>query len=542
MWWFRLRQVSALSLCAVSCTCHSLTHESSAQQPTFCTGSGHELAASVCTVPALALCDSLAFSASHPRLTQQPPPITRPSSTAMSYRELRDFTEHMKTLGYPTAVSHASFRQPNFPLVASCLLFLLRRYDPTLITADDISTQQARITFIQSITQLLWSKCNVKLSMKQLYRADGYAVKEMLKLSAVLYAAMAANTGAATGGGPSGASTSPLAGDGASGVPASLDAFKAAKSLATALIDTADRLSELLGKEGSVRTARDTAITFVDQLNETTSTGSASNSSNNNVERHIKRQLQLIADNTAELKALTTATTTDVDKQRTKWERKVQERDRLTKRWQALRRVKPAFMEEYEREEKELRLLYSVYVERVRNVRWLEDEMRGMREEEEEERKERERQRAKVQKRMKEEERRMLRGEGDDDDGSGEEDEEDEGEDDDDEDDGGDRDEKRVYERKDRAGEDDEDDDEEGEGEEDDEEDIDGLDSEDEHKRPTRRPPQKQPANTAIMKGRDSRAPGGAAAASAKGKAGGHKDVDMGSDSDGSAMGDDDYF
>jgi len=459
----------------------------------------------------------------------------------MSYRELRDFTEHMKTLGYSTGLSHASFRQPNFPLVASCLLFLLRRYDPTLITADDISTQQARITFIQSITQLLWSKCNVKLSMKQLYRADGYAVKEMLKLSAVLYAAMAANSASAATGTAAAASTSPLAADGASGAPTSLDTFKAAKSLATALIDTADRLSELLGREATVRVARDTAIAFVDQLNETTGTASSSsNSSSNNVERHIKRQLQLIADNTAELKALTATTTADVDKQKLKFERKLQERDRLTKRWQALRRVKPAFMEEYEREEKELRGLYGVYVERVRNVRWLEGEMREMREAEEEERKERERQRVKVQKRMKEEERRMLRGEGDDDDeGSGEEDEEDEEEDEDD-----DRDEKRMYERKDRAGDEDEDEEEDGEGEgdEDEEEDEDELDSENEHKRPARRPPQKQPANAAIMRGRDNKGGGGGAGGGKGGRQASHNDMDMGSESDGSAMGDDDYF
>ena len=466
----------------------------------------------------------------------------------MSYRELRDFTEHMKTLGYPSSLSHASFRQPNFPLVASCLLFLLRRYDPTLITADDISTQQARVTFIQSITQLLWSKCNVKLSMKQLYRADGYAVKEMLKLSAVLYAAMAANTASAVSGTTAAASTSPLAGDAASGVPASLDAFKAARSLATMLIDTADRLSELLGKEGSVRVARDTAIAFVDQLNETSSgsTASSSNSSSNNVERHIKRQLQLIADNTSELKQLTTATTSDVDKQRTKLERKSQERDRLTKRWQALRRVKPAFMEEYEREEKELRLLYGVYVERVRNVRWLEDEMREMRLEEEEERKERERQRAKLQKRMKEEERRMLRGEGeeDEDDGSGEDDEEDDDEEEDDEE-ADERDEKRMYERKDRAGDEDDEDEDDEEGEGDEEEDEDELDSENEHKRPARRPPQKQPASAAIMKGRDSRGGGGGGAGGGgggKGRAVSKADMELGSESDGSAMGDDDYF
>ena len=39
----------------------------------------------------------------------------------MSFRELRDFTEVMRFLGYPRIVSVENFRTPNFALVADAL-------------------------------------------------------------------------------------------------------------------------------------------------------------------------------------------------------------------------------------------------------------------------------------------------------------------------------------------------------------------------------------------------------------------------------------
>lgn len=42
---------------------------------------------------------------------------------------LAGFCEIMRYLGYPRLISMENFREPNFPLVADCLEWLVRRYD-----------------------------------------------------------------------------------------------------------------------------------------------------------------------------------------------------------------------------------------------------------------------------------------------------------------------------------------------------------------------------------------------------------------------------
>ena len=48
----------------------------------------------------------------------------------MSYRDMRNFTEMMRALGYPRLISMENFRQPNFSLVAEILAWLVKQYDP----------------------------------------------------------------------------------------------------------------------------------------------------------------------------------------------------------------------------------------------------------------------------------------------------------------------------------------------------------------------------------------------------------------------------
>jgi clusterin-associated protein 1 len=59
----------------------------------------------------------------------------------MSYRELRNFIEIMRCIGYSRIISIESFRNPNFELVADILLWLAERYDPNLDIDDDIETE-----------------------------------------------------------------------------------------------------------------------------------------------------------------------------------------------------------------------------------------------------------------------------------------------------------------------------------------------------------------------------------------------------------------
>ncbi|KAH6942621.1 hypothetical protein HPB50_008458 [Hyalomma asiaticum] len=113
----------------------------------------------------------------------------------MSYRELRNFTEMTRALGYPRLISLENFRTPNFPLVAEILRWLINRYDPDIEVPPDIDTEQDRVIFIKSIAHTMATKAHLKLNTRKLYMADGYAVKELLKITALLYDAMRAKTG-----------------------------------------------------------------------------------------------------------------------------------------------------------------------------------------------------------------------------------------------------------------------------------------------------------------------------------------------------------
>ncbi|XP_068717617.1 clusterin-associated protein 1 homolog [Montipora capricornis] len=120
-------------------------------------------------------------------------PWRRGDEENMSYRDLRNFTEMMRALGYPRLISMENFRSPNFPLVAEVLMWLVRRYDPNVELPSDVDTEQDRVLFIKSLAQFMATKAHIKLNTKKLYGADGYAVKELLKVTSVLYSAMKAN-------------------------------------------------------------------------------------------------------------------------------------------------------------------------------------------------------------------------------------------------------------------------------------------------------------------------------------------------------------
>ena len=70
----------------------------------------------------------------------------------MSFRELRNLTEMMRTLGYPRLISMENFRQPNFVLVSEMLSWLVKRFDPSadLPSEADCDTEQDRVIFIRS--------------------------------------------------------------------------------------------------------------------------------------------------------------------------------------------------------------------------------------------------------------------------------------------------------------------------------------------------------------------------------------------------------
>jgi clusterin-associated protein 1 len=72
----------------------------------------------------------------------------------MSFRELRNFCEMMRSLGFPRIISMENFRQPNFNLVAEITYWLVKRFDPKADVPDSIAEERDRIEFIRSSCQV----------------------------------------------------------------------------------------------------------------------------------------------------------------------------------------------------------------------------------------------------------------------------------------------------------------------------------------------------------------------------------------------------
>ena len=106
--------------------------------------------------------------------------VQRPA--AMSFRELRNFCEMMRSLGYPRLISVDNFRTPNFRLVADTLFWLVRRYDSSIDVPEEIDDENDRVQFIVSVASQLLLKARLKLNTKRLYASDGRAVRELNKV------------------------------------------------------------------------------------------------------------------------------------------------------------------------------------------------------------------------------------------------------------------------------------------------------------------------------------------------------------------------
>mmetsp|Transcript_24066 Transcript_24066/g.56659 ORF Transcript_24066/g.56659 Transcript_24066/m.56659 type:complete len:444 (+) Transcript_24066:117-1448(+) len=317
----------------------------------------------------------------------------------MSFRELRNFCEIMRSLGYHRLVSMDNFRTPNFELVADVLDWLLHRFEPGCAIPDDISTEADRVLFIKSVVEKVVLKTGLKLNPKKLYGADGYAVKELLRLAQVLYEAQRS------------VSEVPAEGRGEDfTLNSKLADLKSTRSLCSQIVESGATLFELLQKEQEVRQDREKALHFLEGM----SRNLGSNTENEMVERAVSQLLGSHGQNLEQLKQMSDELQRDEKSLEQKIKKKKQELERCRKRLGSLASVRPAFMDEYETLEQELERYYEQYVGRFRNLDYLEHEIDMLNKEEQERMEENDRALKRMQKRLRDEEWRLLRGEEDD--------------------------------------------------------------------------------------------------------------------------------
>jgi hypothetical protein len=236
-------------------------------------------------------------------------------------------------------------------------------------------------------------------------------VKELLKIARVLYNSVRAcqdaiargeeEEGGADG---EGFSLTIKAGD-----------LAATRAMASEVTERGARLFELLRRDGELRASRAAALRFLDAL----SGGLDSRAEAAYLERSIRDAIAGAKDGIGALERQLAEAADDERSLESRISKRRAELDRSQKRLESLQSVRPAFMDEYERLERELAEEYDQYVLRFRNLDYLQHELEAHEALERRSAEASARSLRKLQRRLKDEEARIARGDegGDEDDG-----------------------------------------------------------------------------------------------------------------------------
>lgn len=269
----------------------------------------------------------------------------------MSFRELRTFTETMRILGYPRTISVESFKIPNVELVADILYWLTKRYEPSAEIVYAIERESERVNFFRKCCETVLNKGRIKLNIKKLYQADGHAVQELLRLAAVMRQATIARTEEA---GDYSVLQTQAAQRGH-------HEAKVIQKLCTELTNDGSSLFALLSHEMESRNNRARIMSRATEIAE--------------FERMLRDMLSNIGQQVESLQQSVVNMTADTSSIEEKIEGKRVQHERSQKRLTSLLKVRPAFMEEYERFEGDLHSEFVKYLEHYRNLEYLENEL-----------------------------------------------------------------------------------------------------------------------------------------------------------------------
>ena len=196
------------------------------------------------------------------------------------------------------------------------------------------------------------SSARIKLNAKRLYAADGRAVRELLKIATLLYRAHRANTvqrqseskdGDAGDAGPADTDQAKLAG------------IQSTRKLAGEITESGAKLFDLLENEEELRAARENALRFLD------ATGSSHGSGEDAyIEKSVQGILESLGDTVGQLEQQYADLENDERNLEKKIKKKKADLERSEKRLKSLKQVRPAFMDDFEKLEAELKRQYEL--------------------------------------------------------------------------------------------------------------------------------------------------------------------------------------
>jgi clusterin-associated protein 1 len=263
----------------------------------------------------------------------------------MTFREVRQFVEIVRTLGYAAAIGVDSFDVPDFGLMADLLQWLSTLYDPDIVLIPDLTNEHGRVELVRSIVQQLAIRSGIRLNPRKLYQSDRFAVRELLKIASPIYRGI----------------TSSPAPESSPGGPKKPPSAQKISQLSATVPKHSVELYDQLNNELTVRESRTKVLSTMPPLDD--------------VEKSV---IGAVDGATTRLEMLTKEVdrlNTDEDTLRSKIKQRKHDLERQAKRLMSVRTLRPAFMDEYESLEQELQELFRVHFQHYRNVDFYEHEL-----------------------------------------------------------------------------------------------------------------------------------------------------------------------
>ncbi|KAJ1556774.1 Clusterin-associated protein 1, partial [Nowakowskiella sp. JEL0078] len=214
--------------------------------------------------------------------------------------------------------------------------------------------------------------------------ADGHSVRELLKVANLLYDARETNFAEEEEIGP------PL------DISSRLGQLKTCRVLASEITEKGASLYDLLGKEMELKDIRSAVISKPFELRI--------------IESEVMEAIKMLQETLSITKSAVENLVADESNLTSKIEKKKVDYERAEKRLKSLQGVRPAYMDEYEKIETELIKQYEIYIQRFRNLTFLEQQLDEFNRVEQDKFEETESSLKRMQNRLREEELRLLRG------------------------------------------------------------------------------------------------------------------------------------
>ena len=279
----------------------------------------------------------------------------------MSYRELRNFCEIMRSLNYPRTVSMENFRVANFKLTAEIIFWLVKRFAPKFKISDNIEDERARVEFIKTACVFFYQNLKVQLNPKKLYAADGHAVQELLKVAKILYDAK---------------KTVENEKDFSYGQELDISSKKnelnQMKNISGEIVDLGLNLLDLLDKEKGLKQSRDDAIAYLDSISK-----DYDSSKGEEIEKKIMGILSGQEEALEQLDVHVNELKQKENELNQELQVKKVELERAEKRVESLQHASPSHQNELMQYENDLSIIYKMYVEKIRNQAYLENRLQN---------------------------------------------------------------------------------------------------------------------------------------------------------------------